>query len=156
MLTALLFAQMSSKGEFGSEVKALGKGFVSDNKSKRDDASLRSWRNCPALLLLHGFPQDWSEWHAIMPRLAESKKVVVDNETGFLVPLEQMTESPFEPLYPEKFARDLAKKINELMRNDKMRERFGKAGRRRAEEKFSWRAIGQQTARLYQELLAGR
>ena len=37
------------------------------------------------------------------------KEVVVDGETGFLVPLDQMEESPFEPRDPEKFARDLAR-----------------------------------------------
>ncbi len=84
------------------------------------------------------------------------KEVVVDGETGFLVPVEQMTESPFEPLRPEKFARDLAESINALMRDAGLRERFGKAGRRRAEEKFSWRSIAAATKALYQELLAGR
>ena len=43
------------------------------------------------------------------------KEVVVDGETGFLVPLEQMQESPFEATDPERFARDLAARINELM-----------------------------------------
>ena len=84
------------------------------------------------------------------------KEVVVDGETGFLVQLEQMTQSPFEPLQPEKFARDLAEKINLLMRDPKLRERFGKAGRERAEEKFSWRRIAAETEALYRELLAGR
>jgi alpha-maltose-1-phosphate synthase len=84
------------------------------------------------------------------------KEVVVDGKTGFLVPVEQMTESPFEPLQPEKFARDLAVKINELMRDEKLRQSFGKAGRQRAEEKFSWRAIAAQTKELYCELLAKR
>ena len=35
------------------------------------------------------------------------KEVVVDGETGFLVPLEQMGQSPFEPVDPDRFARDL-------------------------------------------------
>src|SRR5205823_12836234 len=56
------------------------------------------------------------------------KEVVVHGETGFLVPLEQMKESPFEPLNPDQFARDLAARVNELMRDPAMRERFGKAG----------------------------
>ena len=43
------------------------------------------------------------------------KEVVVDGETGFLVPVEQMKESPFEPREPEKFSRDLAARINQLM-----------------------------------------
>jgi len=65
-----------------------------------------------------------------------------------------MKESPFEPLYPGKFERDLAAKINELMRDEKLRERFGGAGRLRAENKFSWRAIARETKSLYQSLVA--
>src|SRR5207302_2941387 len=44
------------------------------------------------------------------------KEVVVPGETGYLVPLEQMRESPFEALNPEKFSRDLAARINQLMK----------------------------------------
>ena len=80
------------------------------------------------------------------------KEVVVDGETGFLVPLKQMHESPFEPLDPEKFSRDLAAKINELMKDRHLREKFGKAGRKRAEEKFSWSAIARKTKALYETL----
>src|SRR6201995_99344 len=81
------------------------------------------------------------------------KEVVVDGETGFLVPLEQMTESPFEPINPEKFERDLAARINQLMADPALREKFGRAGRKRAEEKFSWRAIAAETKKLYQSLV---
>ena len=80
------------------------------------------------------------------------KEVVVDGETGFLVPLEQTSESPFEPLNPEKFSRDLAGKINQLMKDRQLREKFGKAGRKRAEEKFSWSTIAQKTKALYESL----
>jgi starch synthase len=80
------------------------------------------------------------------------KEVVVDGETGFLVPLEQMTESPFEPLQSEKFSRDLAARINQLMANPELRGKFGKAGRKRAEEKFSWSAIARETKTLYESL----
>jgi starch synthase len=80
------------------------------------------------------------------------KEVVVDGETGFLVPLEQMSESPFEPLNPEKFSRDLAGKINQLMKDRQLREKFGKAGRKRVEEKFSWSTIAQKTKALYESL----
>ena len=81
------------------------------------------------------------------------KEVVVDNETGFLVPLEQMGESPFEATDPERFARDLAARINQLMADAEMREQFGRAGRKRAEEKFSWSAIAAQTMELYSRVL---
>jgi alpha-maltose-1-phosphate synthase len=80
------------------------------------------------------------------------KEVVVDGETGFLVPLEQMDESPFEPLNPEKFSRDLAGKINQLMKDRQLRKKFGKAGRKRVEEKFSWSTIAQKTKALYESL----
>ena len=81
------------------------------------------------------------------------KEVVVDNETGFLVPLEQMTESPFEATKPGKFARDLAIRVNELMRDPQLRERFGKAGRERVEQHFSWSAIAEKTKALYASLI---
>ena len=80
------------------------------------------------------------------------KEVVVDGETGFLVPLEQMEESPFEPRDPEQFSRDLAAKINELMKDRDLQEKFGKAGRKRAEERFSWSAIARKTKALYETL----
>ena len=80
-------------------------------------------------------------------------EVVVDGETGFLVSLDQMKESPFAPTNPEKFAGDLAAKINQLMRDPKLREKFGKAGRKRAEENFSWSAIAQKTRALYESLI---
>lgn len=80
-------------------------------------------------------------------------EVVVDGETGFLVPLEQMESSPFEPLNPDKFARDLAQRINQLMADPALCAKFGRAGRKRAEEKFGWPAIAQQTKALYEKIL---
>ena len=82
------------------------------------------------------------------------KEVVVDGETGFLVPIDQMEESPFEPRDPEKFARDLAARINQLIADPELCAKFGRAGRKRAEEKFSWAAIAAQTKALYEQLLA--
>ncbi len=83
------------------------------------------------------------------------KEVVVHGETGFLVPLAQMTESPFEPVNPDQFARDLAARVNELMADPALRTRFAQAGRRRAQDRFSWAAIAKQTQRLYESLTAG-
>lgn len=82
------------------------------------------------------------------------KEVVVDGETGFLVPIDQMDESPFEPRDPDRFARDLAARINQLMADPALCEKLGRAGRKRAEEKFGWPAIALQTKALYERLLA--
>jgi alpha-maltose-1-phosphate synthase len=83
------------------------------------------------------------------------KEVVVDGETGFLVPIEQMNTSPFEPVDPDKFSRDLAEKINLLMADEPLRKRFGAAGRKRAVEKFSWAAIAAGTKKMYESLVVG-
>jgi starch synthase len=80
------------------------------------------------------------------------KEVVVDGETGFLVPIDQMDQSPFEPRDPEKFARDLAARVNQLMADPALCEKFGRAGRKRAEEKFGWPAIALETKALYESL----
>jgi glycogen synthase len=84
------------------------------------------------------------------------KEVVVDGETGFLVPIDQMSESPFEPRDPEKFARDLAARVNHLIADPELCAKFGRAGRKRAEEKFGWAAIAAQTKALYEQVLAAR
>ncbi len=81
------------------------------------------------------------------------KEVVVNGETGFLVPLEQMQEPPFEPMHPDRFARDLAARINQLMAQPDLRARFARAGRQRAADCFSWRAIAKQTQQLYESLV---
>jgi alpha-maltose-1-phosphate synthase len=81
------------------------------------------------------------------------KEVVVEGETGFHVPLEQMKESPFEPLDPHWFARDIASRINTLMADPALCERMAKAGRKRAEEHFGWDAIARRTVELYRTIL---
>jgi len=81
------------------------------------------------------------------------KEVVVEGETGFLVPLEQMSESPFEALNPQQFSKDLAAKINILMADASLRRRMGAAARQRVEAIFGWSAIARQTRDLYAQLL---
>jgi alpha-maltose-1-phosphate synthase len=83
------------------------------------------------------------------------KEVVVDGETGFLVPFAQDATTGFAA-EPEKFARDLGAKVSELLGDPAMCERFGKAGRRRVEKTFSWTAIAEQTIALYEDLIAKR
>jgi starch synthase len=81
------------------------------------------------------------------------KEVVVENETGYLVPLEQMKESPFEAVDPDRFARDLADRVNRVMADQPLRERMAAAGRQRAEALFGWGAIAKRTVELYRGLV---
>jgi starch synthase len=83
------------------------------------------------------------------------KEVVVDGETGYLVPFDQDPVTSF-PLHPETFARNLASRINQLLEDPEKCRRFGDAGRRRVEETFSWTAIAHQTIGLYQRLIEQR
>jgi alpha-maltose-1-phosphate synthase len=82
-------------------------------------------------------------------------EVVVDGETGYLVPFEQDPVTTF-PSNPEKFSRDLAEKISALLADPEKAKRFGEAGRKRVEETFAWSAIADQTIRLYRQLIGSR
>lgn len=81
------------------------------------------------------------------------KEVVVNGSTGFLVNVQQQAESPFEVLDPEQFAKDLAESINLLMAHPEMRQAMATAGRQRAVDHFSWKAIAKRTLSLYQTLV---
>jgi starch synthase len=81
------------------------------------------------------------------------KEVVVEGETGYLVPFEQDPVTSF-PIDPEKFARNLAARLNQMLEDPAACKRFGEAGRKRVEDIFSWTAIAQQTIQLYQSLIA--
>ena len=80
------------------------------------------------------------------------KEVVVDGETGYLVPFDQDPVTSF-PRDPRTFARDLAVRIQVLLNDPERCHRFGEAGRKRVEQTFSWTAIAQQTIQLYERLI---
>jgi alpha-maltose-1-phosphate synthase len=82
-------------------------------------------------------------------------EVVVDGETGYLVPFAADPATGF-PSNPKQFARDLAAKISELLADPDKCRQFGEAGRRRVEEKFAWSAIADQTIALYRRLIETR
>jgi starch synthase len=81
-------------------------------------------------------------------------EVVVDNETGYLVPFEPDLVTTF-PANPEQFSRDLAAWVSDLLADPEKARRFGEAGRRRVEETFAWSAIASQTVALYHSLVDG-
>ncbi len=81
------------------------------------------------------------------------KEVVVDGETGILVPLEQQKVAPFEPIDPDAFSKDLANGVNKLIRNKELRMKMAKNGRKRVEETFDWIAIAKQVEALYKSLI---
>jgi starch synthase len=82
-------------------------------------------------------------------------EVVVEGETGHLVPWEADPETTF-PADPAKFARDLAAQVTDLLNDPAKAKRYGEAGRKRVEENFAWSAIADQTIALYAKLIANR
>jgi starch synthase len=80
-------------------------------------------------------------------------EVVVDGETGFLVALEQAADS-IEPVDPEAFAAAFAQRVNQLIADPELAGQMGRAGRRRAIERFSWPAIAEETVEVYGEVIA--
>ena len=83
-------------------------------------------------------------------------EVVIDGETGVLVPVDLDPAEPMTPVDPERFARDLAIAITALLADPARRAAMGEAGRRRAVEQFSWASIADQTIELYASLAAPR
>jgi len=80
-------------------------------------------------------------------------EVVVDGETGLLVPVELQLDDPMSPVDPDRFELNLAGAINALMADPAALEAMGRAGRRRAVEVFGWESIARQTVDLYRSLL---
>jgi glycogen synthase len=81
-------------------------------------------------------------------------EVVIDGETGLLVPVDLRPDDPMSPLDPDRFERNLAGAINALMADAATREVMGRAARRRAVERFSWSRIAEETVDLYRSLVA--
>ena len=79
-------------------------------------------------------------------------EVVVDGETGLLVD-PHLKPGTWEPENPEEYARDLARAIDRVALDPELQARFGRNGRRRVEDHFSWHAIALQTLDLYRSLL---
>jgi len=79
--------------------------------------------------------------------------VVDDGVTGRLVPIQQLDDGTGTPLDPERFVVDLATAITAVAADPAAAAAMGEAGRRRAEERFSWGAIAERTRRVYRAVL---
>jgi starch synthase len=91
-----------------------------------------------------------SETAVVASAVGGIPEVVVDGETGLLVPVELGPDG--DPVDPKRFASDFAVRVNELLADPARAEAMGKAGRRRAVETFSWAAVADSTVALYQRL----
>jgi starch synthase len=80
-------------------------------------------------------------------------EVVADGVTGRLVPIDQAGDGTGTPRDPERFVAGLAAVLTEVT-SDRVRARaMGVAGRKRAEEHFSWDSIADRTMEVYGSVL---
>jgi len=80
-------------------------------------------------------------------------EVVEHGKTGLLVPIEQVTDGTGIPLDPEKFVTDFAEALIDVVSDPARARAMGEAGRRRAEEHFSWESITETTLEVYRSVL---
>jgi len=80
-------------------------------------------------------------------------EVVVEGETGWLVPIEQVDDGSGTPVDPAAFVATLAEHLNEAVSDPARARRMGLAGRARAIEHFSWDTIGDRTMEVYRQVV---
>ena len=80
--------------------------------------------------------------------------VIVDGETGLLVPIEQVQDGTGTPIDPARFEADLAERLTTLVTDTEAAKAMGQAARHRVEEHFAWQAIAQRTMDVYNWVLA--
>ena len=83
-------------------------------------------------------------------------EVVVDGETGWLVPIEQLQDGTGTPVDPDAFVGDLAAALVESVSDPERARERGRAGRGRAQSDFSWSSIAARTVAVYEQVLAGQ
>ncbi len=79
-------------------------------------------------------------------------EVVVDEATGLLVPYDPAQAD--DPAFISAFESDFASKVNRLTRDPSLADRFGKAGRQRCIDEFSWEQIARETIAVYDKAIA--
>ncbi len=80
-------------------------------------------------------------------------EVVDDGVTGRLVPIDQVQDGTGTPTDPDRFVRDVAAALTEVVSDPVRAAEWGRASRRRVEDHFSWGAIGERTLEVYRSVL---
>lgn len=80
-------------------------------------------------------------------------EVIVDGETGILVPIDQVNDGTGAPVNPDKFVGDLSDALNEILSNPQRARTWGAAAQKRARDHFSWESIAERTVEVYNAVL---
>ncbi|HQE34818.1 glycogen synthase [Flavobacterium alvei] len=82
-------------------------------------------------------------------------EIIVEGESGYLIPLESVSRTDFNPAHPDAFQKAFAAKINILLDDEALATQMGKAGRERVLKIFSWESIAKTTYDYYQKVIDG-
>jgi starch synthase len=82
-------------------------------------------------------------------------EIVVDGETGFLVPFVPSGDAFGTPAEPEAFSAAIAERVNQLLSAPTLGRAFGAAGRERVLAQFTWKAVARHTVDVYDQVTGG-
>lgn len=80
-------------------------------------------------------------------------EIIIEGNTGYLVPLQSISRTNFNPANPEAFQKNFASKINQFLEDESLATKMGKAGRERVLKQFSWESIAKTTFDYYKEVI---
>lgn len=80
-------------------------------------------------------------------------EVVIDGQTGRLVPIEQVDDGTGTPVDPDRFVADLAQALCRTVSEVDQARTMGLAGRERAVSTFGWQSVADRTLAIYRAVL---
>lgn len=81
-------------------------------------------------------------------------EIIIEGETGYLIELESISRTDFNPKNPDEFQKNFAEKINLLLEDENLATQMGKAGRERVLDIFSWESIAKTTYNYYEKVIS--
>ena len=81
-------------------------------------------------------------------------EIIIEGETGYLIELESISRTDFNPKNPEEFQKNFAQKINLILEDENLATQMGKAGRERVLDIFSWESIAKTTYNYYEKVIS--
>jgi glycosyltransferase involved in cell wall biosynthesis len=140
----LLLDYKNKAKALGLADKAIFAGFISDE-------DLPKYYNLADIFVLPSIDQSEAFGMVAIEAMASAKPVVAsdlpgvrsvvgDNATGLLA--------------HTKNEGDLANRLSSLLADDALRQRMGEAGRKKVEEKYSWKGIGEKLESIFKSLVS--
>ena len=80
-------------------------------------------------------------------------EVIVDGATGWLVPIEQLSDGTGTPVRPDEFVADLGDTLTRAVADPDRAAEMGRVARQRVEDHFAWETIAERTMEVYRSVV---